>query len=155
MALSRRLGLRLCARLPDFFLLLLFRGELMLLCHWEVESVAMGSERLGPPWNSGFGARDFGSGRGAEGWPLRERGGRGSAGCRVGSRADPRGCGWSWTGTRPSRFKKDRGSCLTSSKTYRSKHSIGSVVPRSRGLGAVWEAPEACLPWSCWGQQRS
>lgn len=132
MALSRHLGLRLCARLPDFFLLLLFRGELMLLCPWEVGSVAMGTERPGPPWNSGFGARDFGSGRGAEGWPLRERGGRGSAGCRVGSRADPRGCGWSWTGTRPSRFK-DRGSCLMSSKTYWEK-----TPHRQRGAQKSW-----------------
>jgi junctional adhesion protein 3 len=32
MALSRRLRLRLYARLPDFFLLLLFRGELTLQC---------------------------------------------------------------------------------------------------------------------------
>lgn len=103
MALSRRLRLRLCARLPDFFLLLLFRGELTLQCRWEVWSVTMGTERPGPRWNSGFCAQDSRSGRGAEGWPLRERGGRGSAGCRVGSQADPRGCDWSRTGTRPAR----------------------------------------------------
>lgn len=73
MALSRRLRLRLCARLHDFFLLLLFRGELTLLCRREAWSVAMGTELPGPQWNSGFGAQDFRSGRGAEGWPLRAR----------------------------------------------------------------------------------
>lgn len=68
MALSRRLRLRLCARLPDFFLLLLFRGEWTLLGSWGVGCVAMGTERPGPPWNSGLGAgavpRAVGSGLG-------------------------------------------------------------------------------------------
>jgi hypothetical protein len=36
MALRRRQALRVCARLPDLFLLLLFRGELVCFRSWKV-----------------------------------------------------------------------------------------------------------------------
>lgn len=83
MALKRRWGLRLCARLPDFVLLLLFRGEYA--SFYLLESMIWGRwEQSGPEAD---GTR-IGGNSGPDPW-----GSRGSSGGAAGARVPLRGVG--------------------------------------------------------------